>query len=133
MQYALQVSNTHAIADLKLPAGAEAAPIADTRPELTAALRKALEAAADGKTDPAAYSEAGQRGAVPFYQDFGQAMLLAVGAIKDVALMDERAASNGELRRRYQVTFERRSIAFVVHTDAAGLLSEIRPLSGDDL
>jgi len=123
----------HAIADLKLPAGAEAAPIADTRPELTAALRKALEAAADGKIDSAAYSEAGQRGAVPFYQDFGQAMLLAVGAIRDVALMDERAASNGELRRRYQVTFERRSIAFVVHTDAAGLLSEIRPLSGDDL
>jgi len=123
----------HAIADLKLPIATEATPIADNRPELTAALCKALETATDGKIDPAAYSEAGQRGAVPFYQDFGQAMLLAVGAIRDVALMDERAASDGELRRRYRVTFERRSIEFVVRTDAAGLLSEIRPLSGDDL
>jgi len=124
---------SHAIADLKLPPVAEAAAIPDSRPELTAALRKALEAATEGKIDPAAYSEAGRRDAVPFYQDFGQAMLLAVGAIGDVALMDERSLASGELRRRYRVRFERQALEFVVRTEPAGLISEIRPLSGDDL
>ena len=123
---------SHAIADLKLPPVAEAAAIPDSRPELTAALQKALEAAADGKIDSAAYSEAGRRDAAPFYQDFGQAMLMAVGPIGDVALMDERPGPDGELRRRYRVRFDRQALEFVVRTGPTGLVSEIRPLSGDD-
>lgn len=124
---------SHAIADLELPAVAEAPPITDARPELSASLRRALEDSIAGRVDPALYSEAGRRDAVPFYQDFGQAMLVSVGAVRGIALMDERTLANGELRRRYRVRFERRAIDFVTRTDAAGLFSEIRPLAGDDI
>ncbi|MDI6625565.1 MAG: serine hydrolase domain-containing protein [Brevundimonas sp.] len=124
---------SHAIADLSLPAPPEASAIADARPELTAGLRRMLEAAVAGQVDPAAFADNARDGAVGFYQDFGQAMLVAVGPLQAVDLMDERAGEPGELRRRYRVRFERRTLDFVVRTDAAGLFSEVRPLSGDDL
>jgi CubicO group peptidase (beta-lactamase class C family) len=124
---------SHAIADLSLPPAPDAAAIADARPEMTAALRGMLEAAVAGRVDPAAFTAEGRQGLVSFYQDFGQAMLAAVGPLRAVALMDERSGEAGELRRRYRVRFERRTLEFVVRTDAAGLFSEIRPLSGDDL
>ncbi|HYC97547.1 serine hydrolase domain-containing protein [Brevundimonas sp.] len=124
---------SHAIADLSLPPAPEAAAIADSRPEMTAALRRMLEEAVAGRVEPAVFTAEGQEGLVPFYQDFGQAMLAAVGPLQAVELMDERPGEAGELRRRYRVRFERRTLDFVVRTDAAGLFSEIRPLSGDDI
>ena len=68
-----------------------------------------------------------------FYGDFGQAMLAVVGTIQDVSVLGERTLDGDRLRRLYRVRFERRTLDFVVITDAAGLFAEIRPLSGDDL
>ncbi|MCS6624656.1 beta-lactamase family protein [Roseibacterium beibuensis] len=123
---------SHAIADLSLPPAPAAPAIADARPELTAGLRAMLEEAVAGRVDPAAFT-ADAAGLVGFYQDFGQAMLAAVGPLQAVELMNERPGDAGELRRRYRVRFERRTLEFVVRTDATGLFSEVRPLSGDDI
>lgn len=124
---------SHAIADLKLPPAPEARPIHDDRPERTTSLRQALEAFAAGRVDPALFTEADRAGMAGFYGDFGQAMLTAVGPVRDVSVLGERTLDDGQLRRLYQVRFERRTMNFVVRTDAAGLFAEIRPLSGDDL
>ena len=124
---------SHAIADLSLPPAPGVAPIPDARPDLTAALRGALEAFAAGQVDPALFTEADRDGMTGFYGDFGQAMLAAVGPIRSVTLESERTTPAGQLRRVYRVAFERRAIRFVVRTDAAGLFAEIRPLSGDDV
>lgn len=125
---------SHAIADLELPAPPpEATAMTDGQPALTASLRAALDAAAEGRLDPAVFTEADRPGAVGFYSDFGQAMLTAVGPIQTLSLETERTLPNGQLRRVYRIAFERRMIRFVVRTDAAGLFAEIRPLSGDDL
>ena len=124
---------SHAIADLRLPVPRPVPAIADARPELTAKVRGMLEAAVAGRVDPAAFAADARDGVVGFYRDFGQAMLASVGPLQTVDLMDERAGEVGELRRRYRVRFERRALDFVVRTDAAGLFSEVRPLSGDDL
>lgn len=124
---------SHAIADLSLPVPPATPAIADGRPELTANLRGMLEAAAAGQVDPTAFAADARDGMVGFYGDFGQAMLAAVGPLQTLDLMDERAGEAGDLRRRYRVRFERRTLDFVVRTDATGLFSEVRPLSGDDL
>jgi len=124
---------SHAIADLRLPAAPEARPVRDHRPALTAHLRDTLTAAAEKRLDPTAFTADAGQGAVDFYGDFGQAMLSAVGPIRTVEVMAERTLDSGELRRRYRVSFERRTLEFVVRTDPAGLFTEIRPLSGDDL
>lgn len=125
---------SHAIADLELPAPPpEAAAMDDARPAQTTALRATLEAAAEGRLDPAAFTEQDRAGAVGFYGDFGQAMLTAVGPIRTITLETERTLPDGQLRRVYRIAFERRMIRFVVRTDAAGLFAEIRPLAGDDV
>jgi CubicO group peptidase (beta-lactamase class C family) len=124
---------SHAIADLKLPPAPEARPMRDARPERTASLRQALEAFAAGQVDPARFTEADRAGMAGFYADFGQAMLTAVGPVQAMSVLSERTLENGQLRRLYRVRFERRTLDFVVRTDAAGLFAEIRPLSGDDL
>lgn len=124
---------SHAIADLSLPAPAAEPAIADARTDLTAGFRRMLEEAAAGRVDPDVFTADARGGMVGFYQDFGQAMLAAVGPLRGVDLMDERAGDGGGLRRRYRVRFERRTLDFVVRTDAAGLFSEVRPLSGDDI
>jgi len=119
------------VADLRLPPVPEPTPIADTRPELTGALRTFLTDAAAGRVDPALFTERGQRGAVPFYRDFGQAMLITVGPIREIALLSERV-ENGDARRLYRIAFERRTIDFIVWADPEGRFGAIQPLSGDD-
>jgi CubicO group peptidase (beta-lactamase class C family) len=124
---------SHAIADLTLPPAPEARPIRDARPDRTASLRHALEAFAAGQVDPARFTQADGAGMAGFYGDFGQAMLTAVGPVQAMSVLSERTLESGQLRRLYRVRFERRTLDFVVRTDAAGLFAEIRPLSGDDL
>lgn len=123
---------SHAIADLELgPAPLQPA-IADGRPELTANLRAMLEAAAGGVVEAERFSERGQQAVVPFYRDFGQAMLTAVGTVEDVELLSERTLEDGRLRRLYRVAFERRTLLMAVRTTADGLIDDAMPLSGDD-
>lgn len=124
---------SHAIADMELPPAPAVRAIRDARPAMTAKLRETLTAAVEGRLDPAAFTEADRQGMVGFYGDFGQAMLLAVGPIRTMEVLSERTLDSGDLRRLYRVTFERRTMEFVVRTDAAGLFAEIRPLSGDDI
>jgi len=123
---------SHVIADLESPPPPPAPAIRDAHPALTTNLRAALEAASEGRLDPAVFTEQDRAGAMGFYGDFGQAMLTAVGPIRAIEVEAERALETGQFRRVYRVAFERRMIKFAVRTDAAGLFAEIRPLSGDD-
>lgn len=122
---------SQSIADLTLPAPPPAPAIADTRPGMTEALRETLVASAEGRLDPAAFTSKGAEDSLPFYLDFGRGMLTAVGAIQSVELLSERPEGD-LLRRLYRVTFERRTLLFVVLTDTAGKFEEIRPLQGDE-
>lgn len=124
---------SHVIADLTLPPAPVAPVIADSRPDLTVALRRMLAAAANGVVDPTVFTDQARDGAAAFYKDFGQAMLTAVGPIEGMDLLSERALDDGLTRRLYRVRFQRRTIDFVVRADGAGRFAEIRPLSGDDI
>jgi CubicO group peptidase (beta-lactamase class C family) len=118
------------IADLSLPEGPVLTAVVDAQPALTADLRALFERAAAGEAPAAMFSEGEGAGALGFYRDFGQAMLIAVGPVREMALLSD--ASDGEGRRRlYRVVFERRTLLFVVRTDAQGRFNEVRPLSGD--
>lgn len=119
------------IADLSLPPEPGRTAIADVRPDLSDAMRAMLTEAADGRLDPGRFTERGRQNWLPFYQDFGQAMLIAVGPVRTISLLSERPQGDA-VRRLYRVTFERRAIDFVMRADADGRFDEIRPLSGDD-
>lgn len=118
------------IADLHLPEPAGRPDIADDRPQLTAGLRTLFAEATAGAPPEALFSEIGKQGALGFYRDFGQAMLIAVGPVRSIGLLSENADGDGT-RRLYRVDFERRRMFFVVRADGQGLLNEVRPLSGD--
>ncbi|RAK63354.1 serine hydrolase domain-containing protein [Phenylobacterium kunshanense] len=113
------------IADLSLPSTERTPGIRDTRPELTAVFRATLQDAASGRVDSARFGAKGA-GAIGFLQDFGNALLAAVGPIKGVELLAERPEGD-ETRRVYRVTFERRVQPWVARTARDGAILELRP------
>ncbi|GAA0565861.1 serine hydrolase domain-containing protein [Rhizomicrobium electricum] len=123
---------SQAIADLKLPPSPVQPAIADSHPEFTADFTAQLAAARDGKLDEARFTAEGARDWLPFYKEFGQAMLEAVGPVSKAELLSERAKDSGGLRRLYRVVFARKTMLMVASTDGNGRYTAIVPLSGDD-
>lgn len=118
------------IADFSLPEPAARPTITDQRPALTAALRELFTAAATGPAPESLFTEGEGRGALGFYRDFGQAMLISVGPVRSIDLLSDEATDAG-VRRLYRVAFVRRTLNFVVRADAQGHFNEVRPLYGD--
>ncbi|MDZ4370191.1 MAG: serine hydrolase domain-containing protein [Phenylobacterium sp.] len=118
------------IADFSLPEPPARPTIADHRPALTTALRELLVAAVAGPAPETLFTEGEGRGAVGFYRDFGQAMLVAVGPIRSIDLLSDEATHAG-VGRLYRVAFARRTLNFMVRADAHGRFDEVRPLYGD--
>ncbi|MBB5208359.1 serine hydrolase domain-containing protein [Chiayiivirga flava] len=121
-----------AIADLRLPAPSLRAPIDDTRPALTAALRALLDGAVHASPDASAFEPGRGDGARAYLSDFGQALLVAVGPAQHVHVLDEHTLDEGALRRTYRIAFARRTQVWDVITDAQGRLRAVLPDAGDD-
>lgn len=113
------------IADLTVAAPKAAPAIPDAHPQLTAAMTATLAEAAAGRLDKARFAPKGE-GAFGYLQDFGNALLAAVGPARTVDVLSERADGD-ELRRVYRVTFERRTMPWVARTTKGGALLELRP------
>lgn len=113
------------IADLSLPPADRTPGIRDARPDLTAAFRATLEDAAAGRVDRARFGPKGE-GAIGFLQDFGNALLAAVGPVQAVDLLEERSEGN-ETTRVYRVSFERRVQPWIARTARDGAILSLRP------
>lgn len=118
------------IADFSLPEPPARPTITDNRPALTTAVRDLFATAASEPAPEALFTEGEGRGALGFYRDFGQAMLIAVGPVQSIDLLSDETTDTG-IRRLYRVAFARRTLNFVVRADAEGRFDEVRPLYGD--
>lgn len=116
------------VADFFLPPAPALEPIADRAPELTALMQSALaEAAKGGKLDRARYGPSGLQNIVPFLEDFGQALLAAVGPVQRVALLSDKG-EEGRRLRRYAIDFERKRMFWLFAVDAAGKIEDLHPV-----
>ncbi|NIJ18397.1 CubicO group peptidase (beta-lactamase class C family) [Sphingomonas naasensis] len=118
------------VADFYLPPAPAPKAMADRMPALTGQMRSALAEAAAGKLDRTRYAAAAMDGLVPFLEDFGQALLVAVGPVQRVALIEDRADKGGRARR-YAIDFERKRMFWLFATDAAGKIADLHPVGED--
>lgn len=114
------------IADEFLPPAARPNGIRDRAPSHTRAMRTALAQAAAGALDTSTFTESGQNGAVSFLNDFGAALLEAVGPIERMTLVAEQARPPG-VERVYAVDFEHRLMFWRLVVDADGRIVELAP------
>lgn len=115
-----------AVLDIYLPKGAEPRAIADKRPALTAALRQALASAAAGPVDRALFSNEGAKEMVPFFDELGPTMLLAVGPVRSLDLLAE-ASKGGQTTRKYRAVFDDHRMFWMLTTDAKGQIVRLIP------
>lgn len=116
------------VADFYLPPAPALMPVADHAPELTVLMRGALaEAAAGGKLDRTRYGPTGLKNIVPFLEDFGQALLVAVGPVQRVTLLSDSSEKGGRARR-YAIDFERKRMFWLFAVDAAGKIEDLHPV-----
>jgi len=115
------------VADFYLPAGPALRALPDRRPALTALMQTALAESAAGKLDRNRYAAAAMDGLVPFLEDFGQALLVAVGPVRQATLIEDRAEKSGRARR-YAIDFERKRMFWLFATDAMGKIADLHPV-----
>lgn len=120
-----------AVMALYLPAGEPPPAIADTRPTLTTRVRQVLASAADGQFDAANFTATGAEEMAPFFTELRQLMLGAVGPVRSVELVAEKANSAG-LARKYRIGFEDHLTYWMLETDVSGRIASLTPTSESD-
>ncbi|MCH7860135.1 serine hydrolase domain-containing protein [Sphingomonas sp. NPDC092331] len=118
------------VADFYLPAPPPPATLPDGAPAFTALMRAALAEAAAGKLDRGRYAASAMQGPVPFLEDFGQALLAALGPIEQVRLIED-VPGKDEHVRRYAITFQNQAMIWRFAVDAAGKITDLHPPTDD--
>lgn len=118
------------IADFYLPPAPAPRPVPDRKPELTAQMQAALTEATAGKLDRKRYAAAAMEGLVPFLEDFGQALLVALGPVQQVTLIEDKPGRD-EHARRYAIRFANKQMIWAFAVDARGRITDLHPSGGD--
>lgn len=120
-----------AVMALYLPAGQQIPAIADTRPALTAIARRTLIDAAEGKFDAEVFTAAGAEEMRPFFNELRSIMLGAVGPIRAMELVAEKASPAG-VSRKYRITFDDHLTYWTLEADPDGRIASFAPTSESD-
>lgn len=115
-----------AVMALYLPAGEQAPAIADARPQLTAALGKALTSAAAGEIETGLFTDEGAKSMKPFLAELRPILLTALGPMQSAELTAEQAEGE-EIVRRYRVTFDGHVMYWTLQADGDGRIISLTP------
>jgi CubicO group peptidase (beta-lactamase class C family) len=106
---------------LVMPKGSE-----DTRPQATAALRKALADGIDSRVDEALFAEEARKGFVPGYRTYMLPFLRSLPQVDELVLVSEKTTEEG-LQRRYRARHGNKGVTWQVDFDKEGKLAGFGP------
>jgi CubicO group peptidase (beta-lactamase class C family) len=100
--------------------------IEDARPQVTAALRKAVLDGADGRVEEALFSEEAQKEFVPGYRSFMLPFLRSLPKLDEMVLVSEKATEEG-MQRTYRARHGKKGVTWQVDFDKDGKLQGFGP------